>query len=610
MKSEPLEIANKTFMVNRLIQQAPTGTLVREFFKNCEESAARATEGQRRIQIYPTEIGGVRKLTFWNTGPGMDENELRSATDLSSSIGKEMSLEGNFGIGAKVSGLAASPHGLRYRSCKSGTVMEVTIGYDADEDTYVRFATRLPDGSVEAVFDVTAAVEQDTSFDWTEVTLLGVSDHHDTVSFPLGPDKSVDRSYLASTIFRRFARFAGGIEVRIETSMTKGGGKDEVGKFRTLKTLSEVLDRTAQHETIFDPASGIRVRFIHDPKHENGHTLSARANPATSSTTFCALVHKNERYDFKSRKGWSAAAPNFGIPFGSRVLTVEIELPDEAALPSQYRDTLTYPADRELVVAEHFAHLVRELMPDWVRDVIRSESPQRDDKLDDLKDDLQRLLDEYRLPAPVLRPSRNEAAEPIEPSEDGFSEPEPTNDDPIGDLLQTLDITASGNAKREGEKKVRLAPAGAKPSELSRALEKAPEIVILDSEEEIAAKQIQGRAGVFYRDVQTIFVNALYPAVPRMAAELAREFPDDDDPELTRTLVTQAAQRWTAFRVGKAVCYALAKRIVDDWSWADMEKATTAESLSVAADDYRQSIASAKKWVIERRKLSKVAEAA
>lgn len=609
MKSEPLEIANKTFMVNRLIQQAPTGTLVREFFKNCEESAARAPVGHRSVRIYPTEIGGVRKLTFWNTGPGMDENELRAATDLSSSIGKEMSLDGNFGIGAKVSGLAASPHGIRYRSCKNGSVKEVTIGYDADEDTYVRFATQLADGSVETVFDVTDVVDIDKSFDWTEVTLLGVSDNHDTVVFPLGPDKSLDRSYIPSAIFRRFARFAADVEVRVETSMTKGGGKEEIGKFRSLRTLSEVLDKTARHETIFDPSTGVRVRFVHDPKHENGHTLSARANPATSSTTFCALVHKNERYDFKNRKAWSAAAPNFGIPFGSKVITLEIEIPDEAALPSQYRDSLTNPADREPIVAEQFAHLVRELMPDWVKEVIRSESPQRDDKLDDLQDEMQRLLDEYRLPTPILRPSQSLAAEPVEPSEDGLAEPESTDEDPIGDLLQSLDITASRNAKRESEKKVRLAPVGAKPSELSRALEKAPEIVILDSEDEIAAKQIQGRAGVFYRDVQTIFVNALYPAVTRMALELEREFPADDDPELTRGLVRQAAQRWTAFRVGKAVCYALAKRIVDDWSLADMEKATSPESLSVAADDFRQSIGSARKWVLERRKVAQMVDA-
>lgn len=610
MQSEPLNIHNKTFMVNRLIQQAPTSTLVREFFKNAEENASLGDEGNRRITIYPTLIDETRKLTFWNTGPGMDTAELRAATDLSSSIGKEMALDGNFGIGAKVSGLAASPAGIRYRSCKSGSVSEVTIGWDEEAQTFVRFAARLADGTTETVFDVTEVVEHDTSTDWTEVVLIGTSDQHDTVAFPLGPDKVLDRSFIASAIFRRFARFAPGVEVRIETSMTKGGGKNDTGRFRTLRPLEDVLDKVARYEDVLDEETGVRLRYVHDPKHETGHSSSARANPATSSTTFCALVHKNERYDFKTRKSWSAAAPNFGIPFGSKVLTVEIELPDHLVLPSQYRDTLTWPADRELATAEQFAHLVRDRMPDWVREVVRSQSPQRDDQLDDLKEDLQRVLDEFRLPTQVLQPRATISAVLTEPADEGLREPEASEID-IGDDLQgALREVQKQVGKREGEKKVRLAPAGAKASDLSRALERAPDIRILDTEEDIADKGIQGRAGKFYKDIQTVYVNGLYSAVERMAGELEREFPVDDDPEMTRGLVLQAAQRWTAFRVGKAICFALAKRILDDWSLDDMDTATSPESLSLAADDYRQSIPAAKRWVIQQQKVAQLQQVA
>lgn len=176
MKSEHLGIGDKTFLINRLIQQAPINTLIREFFKNAEENAALAPEGARNIRIYPTVIDGVRKLTFWNTGVGMDELELRTATNLSSSVNKTMSLDGNFGIGAKVSGLAASPEGFRYRSCKNGTVNEVTIGWDELEDTFVRFAVEMPDGSSGMIYEVTQAVNAEgtkTDFDWTEVVLLG-----------------------------------------------------------------------------------------------------------------------------------------------------------------------------------------------------------------------------------------------------------------------------------------------------------------------------------------------------------------------------------------------------------------------------------------------------
>jgi hypothetical protein len=196
MKSEPLNIRDKTFLINRTIQQAPSGTLVREFVKNCEENAALASEGNRSIRVYPVEIGGVRKLAFWNTGPGMSAEELRQATDLSSSIGKALALDGNFGIGAKVSGLAVSREGIRYRSCKNGRVHEVTIGYDEEQETYVRFALELPNGNSETIIDVTqvAANEgQALSFDWTEVVLYGEDADHDTVAEPLGKGKKEDR---------------------------------------------------------------------------------------------------------------------------------------------------------------------------------------------------------------------------------------------------------------------------------------------------------------------------------------------------------------------------------------------------------------------------------
>jgi hypothetical protein len=605
MKSEPLSIHDKKFLINRLIRQAPTDTLIREFFKNADENAALAPKGGRRIEIYPVLIGGVNKLAFWNTGLGMDDRELRQATDLSASINKEMALDGNFGIGAKVSGLTVSPEGIRYRSCKNGRVNEVTIGYDEDEGTYVRFAVELPDGTADTVIDITEAMREEgkpLDFDWTEVVLFGESDDHDTVAEPLKKGKPLTRSYVPTAIFRRFASFSPGVEVKIDVSMTKGGGKDETGRFRRLKTLEEILDQLPRHELVREQGSGIQIRYVHDPKHEeSSHSLSARANAATGSTTFCAVVHKGERYDFKTSKAWSAAAPNFGIPFGSRVLTVEIIIPDDLALPNQYRDCLTWPTDRSPMTADDFNFYVRELMPQWVKDVIRAESPEATDNLDDLQKDLQKLLDEFRVPTVVKRPAARKEAERTHENE-GDEDTADRVSAPFGEF--TGDFEAEKNGRnREGQsgqrarkRKVRIAPEGSKASESSRALERAPEIKILIDPEEINEKEIKGRAGRYYKDSQTLFVNGLYPVVERMAQDLESELSGTGDPEAVRTAALQAARRSMAFRVGKTACYAISKRLADDWTSDDLDKATTPESLSMAADDYKQSLSEAKKY--------------
>ena len=581
---------------------------MREFFKNADESAAHAPPGNRRIDIYPVEINGVRKLAFWNTGIGMDDEELKQATDLSSSINKPMAIDRNFGIGAKVSGLTMSPEGIRYRSCKNGIVNEVTIGFDHDEGTYVRFPVELPDGTGATVYDVTEAAQKDgkdISYDWTEVVLYGESEDHDTVAEPLGKGKKAERSYIATQIFRRFAVFDSGADVRIDVAMTKGGGKDESGKTRQLRPLEDILDKLPNHERVPCPDKEVHVHYVHDPKKEGySHTLSALANPATASTTFCAVVHKGERYDFKNKKAWSTAAPNFGIPFGSKVLTIEIEILDDMALPDQYRNGLVWPDDRSDLLAEEFAYYVRELMPDWVKDVIREQSPHSDENLDDLQADLQKLLDEFRVPTVTLSPSRRSSATPTESNDEGSDTSGPTDSETDFSGEDDERDAKGGEAEksrnqRAKHKKVRKAPDGSKASRSALALERVPEIKILNDQEEIAEKNLKDRAGRYYKDAQTLFVNGLYSAVDRMAADLEPELRGLGEPEVVRAAILKASQRFMAFRVGKATCYAISKRLSDDWSSDDLDRATSPESLTMAADDYKQSLSSAKKWVKE-----------
>lgn len=616
MGPEHLGIGDRKFLINRLIQQAPINTLVREFFKNADENARLAPVGQRLVHIYPTIVDGVRKLTFYNTGIGMSAGELRTATDLSSSVNKQMSLDGNFGIGAKVSGLAASPDGIRYRSCKNGEVHEVTIGYDSDEDTYVRFGVQMGDGSIETIYDVTAVAQAEgraLDIDWTEVVLFGQSPDHDTVAEPIGEGQEVDRSFIASSIFRRFVAFSEDVEVKIDVAMTKGGGRNETQKTRRLRTLDEIIERhSIKHEDVTDAQSGITVRYIHDPKHDSSsHSTSARANPATSSTTFNALVYRDERYDFRTQKVWSSVAPTYGVPFGSKVLTIEIRLPDGFALPNQYRDALVWPSDRSALTADQFAYLVRELMPEWVKEVIRAESPDGADDLNDLQTDLQTLLDELRVPTKVIKPAPSRLFPPMttETNDGGTAEPEPTAIEAEQDEPKQDGVRRGPNrgGDRASKTRVRQAPEGATASREARALERAPEIKILTSPDEIAERGLKGRAAKFYGEVRTLFVNGLYPVVSRMADELADEFIGAEDPDQARATAILAAQRTLAYRVGKSTCYALAKRLLDDWSTEDLERATSPESLSMAADDYRQSIPAARRWIKERVRMEKVA---
>ncbi|WP_222400507.1 hypothetical protein [Rhizobium leguminosarum] len=475
---------------------------------------------------------------------------------------------------------------------------EVTIGYDEEAETFVRFTFEV-EGREESVFDVSYSLRHkvDLSSDWTEVVLMGEDDDHDTIAEPIGRGIRVDRSYVPTQIFRRFSEFKPGVKVTLDVSLTKGGGKDETGKTRTLKTLQEVVPLLPNAEAVTCSETGIKVQYIHDPKHANySHSLSALNNPATSSTSFCALVHKGERYDFRTGKKWSAVAPNYGIPFGSTVLTVEIYIPEEEALPNQYRDALTTVEERNPVTTDDYATKVREMMPEWVKDVIREAHPPRDENLDDLQRDLQKLLDEFRLPTATFVKSMK-APDRTDDSDVGLDEARSAPVDPIDDEEDRFLRGERSSGRRATDKKVRKAPEGAKLSKESQALERAPTIEILDDPAEIDEKQMKGRAGRYYKDAQTLFINGLYSAVDRMTAELELHFAGQTEGEELRKIILKAAQGSMAFRVGKATCFAISKRLVDGWSIEDLDRATSPESLSLAADDYRQSMSAARKWI-------------
>ena len=101
--------------------------MIRELMMNALEAARHAPAGRRLVEISAQQIDGASKLTMWNTGPGMDAVELHHICNIASSIGKEKSLTGNFGMGAKVASLPSNQRGMRYRSCKNGRVHEVIL---------------------------------------------------------------------------------------------------------------------------------------------------------------------------------------------------------------------------------------------------------------------------------------------------------------------------------------------------------------------------------------------------------------------------------------------------------------------------------------------------
>lgn len=593
MPNEALQIANIEFAVTSQIGRAPHWTMIRELTMNAIEAASRAS-GEKIVHWASGVHNGIRKAVIWNTGPGMDPFQLKQATDLACRIDKSLSLDENFGVGAKVSSLPNNQLGMRFRSCKNEKVSEVIIGYDPDEKVYVRFERDIG-GRMETVIDVTAAAKndgRDTTYEWTEVMLLGKSEEQDTAAKPLASLPTSEKAFLSNTLYRRFYRLPDDVIVKIDPVYHR------FDNVRTFTPVGQRFDRFERTESVEVPEMNLTVHFLYDPVRGDRSGLRKSSSGALGSvTTTCCLVHKNEMYSVMTGQEWSAAAPHFGIPFGSKELSVHIELRDDDARPSQYRERLISKETGTDIIPQDFAFVVRERMPDWVKEVIKNAFPRRTDDFSDLQRELQELLNRYKVKVQGRRVDTTEG----QPSDEAHGEYA------VGGTGGSGGVLTDNTVRRTNRRRYHETPEGATTTSMYEVYERPPEIVMLDTPEQVQERSLRGRAAEFIISTGMLFVNGLYEAVDRTIEDLVPEYAGQTDPEALRRIITNSARHAMAFRVGKATVFALAKRANEDWSEDDMMRALTKESLSIAADNYDESLNPIKRQVRDAIKMERVA---
>ncbi|WLA51682.1 ATP-binding protein [Bradyrhizobium elkanii] len=503
-----LQVADEDFLVATLIERCPKLMMVRELMMNALEAARHAPETRRFVEISALPMDGVDKLAIWNTGPGMDDHELLKICNIASSLGKQKSLTGNFGMGAKVASLPSNQRGMRYRSCKNGRVHEVILckrddvygrlrRYDPETDTFIE------------VLDVTEIALQDgrsLDEDWTEVVLLGNEIEQDTVKNPYNGDPEQDAQWLATYLYHRFYRLPDGVKVTLLKGTNKLDGN------RQFETIPARLRYFERYETV-SVAGGIKIHYLYDAQYNGtGHNKSISGAIASAVST-CAVVYRDEMYDLKKGRQWTFDAPIFGIPFGAKHISVHIELPESFSVVSEaYRQFLQYAAgDQSRLQASDFADLVRDNRPPWLIEVIHSFAPDSRTS-DQIRDELQRLLNQLRVRrvSPKVTPQGGtNVSQGVGPAIDAVPGVNSGNGGP-GQKARPTDLS--------------VIPTGAKRAEMFKNLERAPEIIPLNTDEEIDEKGLKGRAARYVMEAGQLFVNMQYPAIGEMRAQLEAEY--------------------------------------------------------------------------------------
>ncbi|MDP3457633.1 MAG: ATP-binding protein [Hyphomonas sp.] len=381
----PLKVGDEDFLVASMIERCPKGMMLRELVMNALEAARHAPADSRLVEIRPYEHNGAQKLAIWNTGPGMSAQELHAVSNIAASIGKEKSLTGNFGMGAKVASLPSNQHGMRFRSCKDRKVSEVILC--KREDAYGRLRRKDSDGSLHEVLEVTDLAREegyDISSDWTEVVLLGNRPEQDTVRDPYDGDPPQDAQWIATYLYHRFYRLPEGVRVVLKKGTNKLDGN------RAFDPIPARLERHFEKFETVNADHGIKIHYLYDAPYDKatGHNRSISGAVASAVST-CAVIYRDEMYDLGKGRIWTQNAPIFGIPFGARHISVHVELPQDAAVISDgYRQFLRYSSGEQLQVStKDFAELVRDFRPAWLLELIKSFAPESASS-DDIRDEL------------------------------------------------------------------------------------------------------------------------------------------------------------------------------------------------------------------------------
>jgi hypothetical protein len=466
---------------------------------------------------------------------------------------------------------------MRYRSCRDGAVSQVILG--KRDGIYGKIWIPIDD-SFEEVVDVTEQVREESEYrldeDWTEVVLFGNRLDQDTVADPYNGDPAQDRQWITTFLYHRFYTLPEGVEIFLSEGTHPRDGR------RQFKTLPDRSDTFGRVETV-EVGHGVKVHYFYDPAYQDGGHNKSISGSLTSSISTAAVVFRGEMYDVRKGRKWAADAPAFGIPFGARHISIHVELPDGFPVRHEpYRRFIQLSGgDQRQVLIDDFSDVVFRNRPDWLIEIINSLAPKSSGSTDDLRKELQDLLNELRIKAQSPRV----AAGGIELVEDGFGR----------------GATPSGGAGANGRggrnpvtpTELIFNPGGAKRANISKNLEQAPEIILLREAEDVSEKAITGKAARYVRETNQLFVNLTYSGVGAAQQHLETRYATYEDPELVRELARQWSEKLVMGRIGYAVIYAQAKQLIREWTSDDVKKALEPESLSLAADGWRDAASNA-----------------
>lgn len=364
-----------TALIQNLGRDCSPSQFLREFTKNAIEAAQRAGSG--RIEVDYNEVvfdkKGHHKICFIDNGDGMSAEQMVNLLNNLSASGAKNQHQ-NYGVGAKISALTRNHAGILYESWKDGVGHTVLVRYNEDEGVYGLSGVSLEDGSTHYAPKIAdSSKPKIIENHGTRVTLMGMTDQHDTMLAPEGIGGARE-SWVILYLNSRFFHIPQNVEMYARIGYYREASDTKHNHLLRVVGQKQILDNKAEQKGEM-ALSGARIYWWIMPKGIDGHGRELLKGHT-------ALINEDEVFDISDAR--SNRLAYFGVIFGRDRVIIYVE--PENAVQNTARTGLLKPdgsslnwdawqdefrANMPLVLRQFLDQLINENSKDSHADSIR-----------------------------------------------------------------------------------------------------------------------------------------------------------------------------------------------------------------------------------------------
>jgi hypothetical protein len=395
----PMTVGNISFMLERMSKDCDTFQFVRELTQNGIEAITRpGGPGTGKIvwdfdDLEQTE--GRLKLSVTDTGHGMTGEEMVEHINGLSSSAAVQALDGNYGVGAKISAITRNKFGVSYQSWKDGQGFRTWMMWDDEEKKYgarlidigggkwAEFEP-IPDFVVDPVSGANIRIKPaDIVNHGTRVTLMGNSLEADTMQSPDGRRES---RWIVYYLQSRYFEIPDGVEIHARENMGSTNSR-----LRTIVPQKKFLEDYSRASGVVNLTNAKAHWWI--LKDNAGDFASIRP-----STGHAAALYKSELYEItKTPTSVNSRLLDFGITFGRSFIVIYVE-PTALDMTTNTARTALLMNGESLPWSDWGAEFA-SAMPDEIESFMEEKAAgaANKDHTDDIREKLKGVLDLYKL---------------------------------------------------------------------------------------------------------------------------------------------------------------------------------------------------------------------